>query len=160
MLKVNFPSIGEYDYDSNDRASYMTPDSEIDRKQHEDEFWAKYDPFETYDHFTPVDDYESYDKWQDECLKEALGDPMLYTGLTGINPPTPNTPPPKTESDKPEEKRDHATTARDFMEGRFRVMFHPVSPSSLLDYFNALNMVIITLLFVFNVSMHMVNYSH
>ncbi|KAA0195144.1 hypothetical protein HAZT_HAZT008012 [Hyalella azteca] len=132
MLKVKFPSIGEYEYDRNGKMSHVNDDDKLERERHDEEFWAKYDPFEPYDHFDSYDAYESYGKWQDECLNEAMREPILYTSLTGLDPPCPNGAKthPEKSSDKP------ATLgAKEFMEGKFRVMFHPVqemNPSCLV----------------------------
>ncbi|KAF2366783.1 Glycoside hydrolase family 31 N-terminal domain [Trinorchestia longiramus] len=125
MLKVKFPTLGEYDYDSSDKMYHFNVDDKLEREKHDEEFWARYDPFEPYDHFEPCNTYESYDKWQEECLKEAMGDPILYTSLTGHDPPSPNER--KVEPDKSTGKPESSSFGpKEFMEGRLRVMLHPV----------------------------------
>ena len=91
MLNVKFPSIGEYNYD---RSEKLPPMNEDDLILHDDEFWAPYDPFESYDAFGPYESCESYEKWRQEFYKDNIKNAnKLPTKDTAIVPLNDNLPP-------------------------------------------------------------------
>lgn len=130
MLKVTFPTIGEYDYDTSEKNLHDIIYPGNDEKIHQEEFWASYDPFGPYDPFEPYESCDSFNKWREECLKNSMEDHTLchakdHPSHDSIKDPMLHNMEDPLSSPLTGECR--LDPSKNAMEERFHVMYHQVS---------------------------------